>query len=89
MDPIEEMLNSLAETLASEYNETIYALVSALQAAGHTKEEINEVMTQVSDLAAGRMAENTKDNMAVLDLLFIGMLVHRYRHHFIEEKEKE
>jgi hypothetical protein len=89
VDPIERMLASLAETLASEYNETIYALVSALQAAGHSKAEINEVMTQVSALAGDHMGENTKDNMATLDLLFIGMLVHKYRHHFIEEKEKE
>lgn len=87
-DPIERMLKSLAENLASEYNETIYQIVSALQHNGVSKEEIHAVMGEVPSIAGEYMGDETKNNMALLDLVFIGLVVHKYRGHFIEERNE-
>lgn len=88
-DPLKQMLNNLAETLASEYNETIYQVTAALQGAGVKPEEIQSVMTSVPDIAGPFMGDDTTNNMAMLDLVFIGLLVHRYRDHFVERKESD
>jgi hypothetical protein len=88
-DPLSKMLNSLAETLASEYNDTIFQITSALQGSGVTNAEIQAVMAEVPDIAGPFMGDETTNNMAMLDLVFIGLVVHRFRDHFIEEKEKE
>lgn len=87
-DPIQEMLLRLANSLASEYNDTIYQLVSSLQYAGVTKEEVEAVMGQVPTIAGPYMGDESADNMAMLDLVFLGLLVHTFRDRFIEERNE-
>lgn len=84
-DPIEEMLRRLADDMASEYNDTIYRMVSALQGSGVSKDQIEVVMGKVPSIAVPFMGDDTANNMAMLDLVFIGLLVHQFRDRFIEE----
>jgi hypothetical protein len=87
-DPIKKMLSDLAETLSSEYNDTIYRIVSSLQHAGVPKAEVEAVMDKVPDIAGPFMGDDSENNLKMLDLVFIGLLVHDFRSHFIEEREE-
>lgn len=88
-DPIKRLLQAMAETLSSEYNATIFQLMSSLQNAGVTQEEIETVMNEVPDIAAPHMNPDSENDMVLLDLLFLGLLVHRFRDHIIEVEGSE
>lgn len=92
----EELLSLQAQgKLVSEYDDTALSLMAALEQSGILPEErIEELLVKATDWAdhfvpALGDVEQTKINLTLLDLVYIGLLFHETRDHFIQEASRD
>jgi hypothetical protein len=88
-DPIEQMLLGLIKSASTEYDETISALSAALANAGVPREEQEAVMMKVPIIAGPALTDSTESNMILMDVVFLGLLVHAFRDKVISREQEE